>query len=174
VTVDLARLRDHVGPGPSDEELEAVLDAAIEALDDRYGPDSATVTEYLRPFGQWVKLTRRASAVTSVLEGGEAVASGDREIWPGGRYLRRLRENETAAWTGMVEVEYTPFSEEAGRDRIVLALCDLDLTKGGKYGVTSITNGPWVEEYASPADVPYDELRNTILGSLRYRGAGVH
>ena len=78
MTLDLEALREHVGPGPSDDVLEAQLAAALEAIDMRYGLaefDSADESqrEYLRPFGQWVRLGRRASAVTTVLEANEEV-----------------------------------------------------------------------------------------------------
>ena len=171
MTVDLELLRDHVGPGPSDSDLQAALDAAVEALDARYGPDVAGVTEYLRPFGQWVKLGRRAAAVVSVLEGRTAVAAADFTLWPGGRYIRRLSDGEPVSWTAMVEVEYTPYSESSERDRVALALCDLDLTR--KFGLIGITNGPWSEQYAQAAGTDYTATRQAILDSLRPRVAGV-
>lgn len=172
MTVDLAALRAHVGAGPSDSDLSAALAAALEALDNRYGTDEATVTEYLRPFGQWVKLGRRCSAVTSVLEGGETVASGDRSIWPGGKFLRRLSDSEPVAWTGMVEVEYTPLSEAAERDRITYALCDLELSR--IFGLRGITVGPWSEQYPDATDdTNYASMRTMILDSLRPQMVGV-
>lgn len=173
MTVNLERLRDHAGTGPSDDDLEAALAAAIESVDERYGPDSTTVTEYLRPFGQWVRLSRRATAITSVLEGGTEVDEADRSIWPGGRYLRRLSSDEPTAWTGMVEVEYTPLQEDAGRDRVVIALCDLELAR--IFGLRSITVGPWSEQYQEATDdMTYKATREMILDSLRPARSGVH
>jgi hypothetical protein len=93
------------------------------------------------------------------------VDAADYAIWPGGRFLRRLSSDEPAAWTGMVEVAYTPLSESASRDRVTLALCDLDLAR--RFGVTSITNGPWSESYGDAAGTDYAATREAILGSLR-------
>jgi hypothetical protein len=170
VTVDLAALRAHVGLGPSDADLQTALDAALEAIANRYGP-SDPVTEYLRPFGQWVKLGRRAEEVASVIEGGTTLDAADYAIWPGGRYLRRLSSDEPSTWTGMVEVEYTAFSEEAERDRITYALCDLTLTV--KPGLASITVGPWSESYTGADPSDYLAARDAILASLRPPNVGV-
>jgi hypothetical protein len=171
VTVDLALLREHFGTGPSDDVLETALDAALEAIDSRYGPAAATAREYLRPFGQWVRLGRRASAVTSVLEGGETVASGDYALWPGGLYLRRLDANDDpTAWTGWVDVTYTPLSEAGERDRVTIALVDLDLNR--HTGLTGITVGPWSEQYASDPD-SYATARKAVLDSMRPARVGV-
>jgi hypothetical protein len=166
VAIDLEALRSHVGLGPSDSDLQTALDAALEALAERYGTDESEVTEYLQPFGQWVRLGRRASSITSVLEGGTTVSDDDYSLWPGGRFLRRLdADGDPQAWSGMVEVAYEPFSEAASRDRVTLALCDLDLAR--RFGVTSITNGPWSESYGDAAGADYAATREAILGSLR-------
>lgn len=170
MTVDLEALRAHVGPGPADAVLSAALAAALEAIDARYGPAAATHREYLRPFGQWVKLGRRASEVTTVLEGTVAVDSADYLLWPGGRYIRRLDTAEPSTWTDWVDVIYTPLSEAAERDRVTYALCDLDLNN--TPGITGITVGPWSEQYAQQGD-SYAALRDAILGSLRPATVGV-
>ena len=165
MAIDLEALRSHVGPGPSDDDLETALAAALEAIDERYGTDETEITEYLQPFGQWVRLGRRASSITSVLEGGTTVETEDFALWSGGRFLRRLSGDDPIAWGGMVEVAYEPVSESASRDRVTLALCDLDLAR--RFGVTSITNGPWSETYGDAAGTDYVATREAILGSLR-------
>lgn len=169
MAVDLDLLRAHVGQGPSDDVLAGLLDAALEAIDDRYGPADAGGREYLRPFGEWVKLGRRASTVEAVLEGGSALGEEDYELWPGGRFLRRLSGAQSTAWAGMVDVTYTPLPEDAGRDRIVIALCDLDLNRSP--GLAGITVGPWSEQYTQ-SDEGYQAQREAILGSLRARSIG--
>jgi hypothetical protein len=170
VTVDLALLREHFGTGPSDDVLTLALDAALEAIDARYGPAAATHREYLRPFGQWVKLGRRASAISAVIESGETVDAGDYALWPGGRYLRRLdSSNDPTAWTGWVDVTYTPLSEAGERDRVTIALVDLDLNR--HTGLTGITVGPWSEQYASDPQ-SYAASREAVLRSLRPANVG--
>ena len=165
MTVDLAALRERVGPGPSDDVLEALLAAALEAIDLRYGTASATKREYVQPFGQWARLGLRASAVTTVLEGTDEVDSDHYALWDGGHYLRRLDDNEDPAlWNGWVDVTYTPLSEAAERDRVTVALVDLDLNRPA--GLTGITVGPWSEQYAQGDDA-YLKAREAILGSMR-------
>lgn len=164
--MDLETLREHIGAGPSDAVLEDLLAAAIEAIEDRYGPAGMSVREYLRPYGQWVKLGRRAESVESVRVGtDEPLEAADYEIWPdaGGRYLRRLSGDDPVAWTGWVEVEYTPLSDEASRDRVTVALVSLDLNRPA--GLAGITVGPWSEQY-SGADA-YAKTRQQILDSMR-------
>jgi hypothetical protein len=148
--LDLETLRAIVGTGPSDESLQAALDAALEALDNRYGPNTddesggGTATDYLRPFGQWVKLSRRASEITSVLEGSivggmTEVDEADYVLWEGGKYLRRLRDAEPTRWTSYaVEVEYVPFSEARERDRIIIGLVQFSLRSRSAPGGRSI------------------------------------
>lgn len=165
MTVDLSVVRDHVGPGPSDAELTRQLSAALEAIVGRYGPVEATEREYVKPFGQWVRLGLRASAVTTVLEGETAVTSPNYVIWPGGFYLRRLDDDgDPIAWTDWVDVIYTPLSEASERDRVTLALIDLEINRSP--GLTGITVGPWSEQYAQQDDA-YVVMRKQILDSMR-------
>jgi hypothetical protein len=169
--VDVATLREHVGQGPSDDVLEALLTAALEAIDLRYGPASASQREHLRPFGQWVRLGRRAISVTSVVEDGETLDTDLYELWSGGRYLRRLDDDgDETAWTTYVDVTYVPLPEDAGRDRITVALVDLCLNRPA--GLTGITVGPWSEQY-SRSDDGFAKAWDSILGSLRPTMAGV-
>lgn len=161
----LSTLRAQVGPGPSDDVLEALLAAALEAIDGRYGPSGGTHREHLRPFGEWVRLGRRAYELGAVTDGGDAVDAADVELWPGGRYVRRLSDDEPTDWTGWVDVTYTPLSEAAERDRIAMALVKLDVSH--TPGLTGITVGPWSEQYAQGDGTGYAKQREAILGSLR-------
>jgi hypothetical protein len=147
----LSTLRAQVGPGPSDDVLEALLAAALEAIDGRYG--------------EWVRLGRRAYELGAVTDGGDAVDAADVELWPGGRYVRRLSDDEPTDWSGWVDVTYTPLSEAAERDRIAMALVKLDVSH--TPGLTGITVGPWSEQYAQSDGTGYIKQREAILGSLR-------
>lgn len=170
MTVDLEALREHVGAGPSDDDLQRLLDAALEAITDRYGPEDADTREHLRPFGQWVRLGRRAESVETLLEGTvELEEDTDFEIWPGGRYLRRLADDLPRDWGDWVDVTYTHASDASQRDRVTIALVDLDLN--WSPGLSGITVGPWSEQYGSDED--YQATREAILASMRPATAGV-
>ena len=164
--IDLAGLRARVGDGPSDAVLTDLLSEAIAAIEARYGTDTGARTEYLRPFGQWARLSRPASAISSVIEGGTSLDSGVYESWAGdARYVRRLdASGNVASWIGWVEIEYTPVSELDDRNRVTVALVKLDL--GLNPGVTGITVGPWSEQYTQD-DAAYPKAREAILQSLR-------
>lgn len=165
MAIDLAGLREHIGDGPSDAVLTDLLAAAQAAITARYGSDTASRSEYLRPFGQWVRLSRPASAISSVIEGGTTVDAAEYEIWSQADYVRRLDSSgNVSAWTGWVEVTYTPTSEDAERDRVTIALVDLDINR--HPGLTGITVGPWSEQYTQD-DESYRKAREAILSSLR-------
>jgi hypothetical protein len=168
--VDLDALRDHVGAGPSDDVLEGLLAAALEAIDLRYGPATETYREYVRPFGQWVRLGIRASAVSTVIEGTSALETADYALWPGGKYVRRLHDLDPSDWTGMVDITYRPLSEAAERDRVALGLVKVDLAY--HPGLTSITVGPWSESYSQASD-SHAQAREAVLRSLRPATVGV-
>ena len=173
MTVDLATLREHVGPGPSDAVLEDYLAAALEAIDDRYGPESDEKVEYLRPFGQWLKIGRRANEIVEVVEGGTTLDAADYVLWPdaGGRRVRRLSNDEPTHWRGFVEITYEPLSSTAGRDRITIALVNLDLTRPTS-GLAGITVGPWSEQYRDTGGQSYQAAYEAILGSLYHSPPG--
>ena len=170
MAVDLDHIRSHVGPGPSDDVLADLLEAALEAIDNRYGPEADACQEYLKPFGQWVRLGRRASAVASVKEGGTEVDESGYTLWPGGHYLRRIVDDVPLAWSGWVDVAYSPLSESMERARVTVALVDLDLNR--HPGLAGITVGPWSEQYTQD-DEAYGKARDAILASLRPRSVGV-
>lgn len=163
--IDLEAARAHVGLGPSDDDLQTLLEAALEAIEARYGPIGATKREHLRPFGQWVRLGLRAEAVLSVTEGTSALDAADYELWDGGKYVRRLGTSQPVSWTAWVDVTYVPLSEDAQRDRVTLALLDHGLTN--PEGLAGITVGPWAEQYQrrEPGDVRKD--REAIIASMR-------
>lgn len=170
MVVDLADLRARFGTGPSDDALETAILAAYESLDEMYGPFTASVTEHLRPYGQWVDLSHRASAVSEVIEGTTTLDPADYTIWPGGRSLRRLTSGDPTAWLDWIDVTYTRMSMDAERDRVAIALVDLDVNRPTS-GLTSITVGPWSEHYGT-AEGQYAKDREAILRSYRQAAMG--
>lgn len=166
--LDLDGLRARIGDGPSDAVLTDLLSEAIASIEARYGTDAGPVTEYLRPFGQWVRLTRPASSITSVKEGTttlSAGASGYQSYGGDARIVRRLdASSNPTAWTNWVEIVYVPTSEQDDRNRVTVALVKHELNNNP--GLTGITVGPWSEQYTQD-DKSYAETREAILASLR-------
>lgn len=164
-----------MGAGPSTADLQLLLNAALEALGDRYGPVDADYRAVLRPFGQWVRLGRRVSAVDAVIEGRTTLDPSAYALWPdddAGKFLRRLDTSGfPQSWTDWVEVTATPFSEEANRDRVTLALIDFGLSN--PEGLAGITVGPWSEQYQTrdPGDLRME--REAIIASMRPALSGV-
>ena len=106
MTVDLAPLRDHVGDGPSDDGPRGPARGRPRghrpAL--RPGPDDVPrVRAPLRAVGRaWASAPRTS---TSVIEGTTTLEDADYELWPGGKYVRRLDASDPSDWTTMVEVD---------------------------------------------------------------------
>jgi hypothetical protein len=171
LALDLETVRAHVGDEPSDGDLQLLLEAALEAIEARYGPANATKREYLRAFGPWVKLGLRAEAVLDVTEGTTVLTEADYELWDGGMYLHRLGETQPRSWSTWVDVTYVPLSEDAQRDAIALALIDSGTVN--PEGLASITVGPWSESYQKQTPEEMQSQRQAILGSLRPPRTGV-
>jgi hypothetical protein len=173
MAVTLDDLREHVGAGPSDADLERALEAALEAVDERYGPVSDTYTEYdLNPYGHWVDLGRRAARVGSVVEGTDILDTTDYVLAAAGDRIARLdSSSRSTAWSARVTVTYTPLIGHAWRDAMVIALCDADLTNSTHAGLTGVTVGPWSETYGDAADTVAQ--REAILASGPKSGPSV-
>lgn len=172
MAIDLEAVRTHVGTAPSDGDLQLLLEAALEAIEARFGPASPTRRERLRPFGrQWVKLGLRAEAVLSVNDDGTDLTEDDYELFDGGRYLRRLGTSSWVCWNGWVDVTYAPLSEDAQRDRVTLALIDFGLSN--PQGLAAITVGPWSEQYQTKAPGDIVTERDAILSSMRSTSIGI-
>jgi hypothetical protein len=167
----LEELREHIGDGPTDDVLERLLDAAVESIDARIGTEAETTNELLRPSGSLVALSRRATAVSSVIEAEVALDAADYELRSGGRLLQRVNaDGDRVAWSGWVEVTYTHYSDEAERNRVAIGLVKLDLNNNP--GLTGTTIGSWSEQYYQ-GDRSYSVEREALLKSLRQQTAGV-
>jgi hypothetical protein len=166
----LTTLREHVGEGPSDEVLDRLLIAANQVIDERIGPADETISELLRPSGSLVRLSRRALSITSIIEGSTLLDEADYVLRQGGRYVMRLADAKPSSWRAFVDVAYQPFHNDAERDRVALALIQLDLNY--EPGLVGRTISSWSEQYAQ-GDRTYSIERESILSSLRQPAAGV-
>lgn len=172
LTVD--ELRGHVTTDLDDEALGLLLDAAYEAIDIAFGVGGsedypASITEVITTGGDLLMLSRPASAVTSVIEGANTpttLEADDYELL-GGQMVRRARDgtNPQTRWAGRVTVTYTALSDENERDRVAIALVNLDIA--GSPGVQSERLGDWAVTHENTNE--YAASRAAILASL---GAG--
>lgn len=170
--MDVETLREHVGPGPSDDVLERLLNAALQTITARYGEPAEEISEHLHPVGSLVYLSHRTAAVTAVREGTVLLDYSEYELAGGGKRLRRLDEDaEHTDWRESIEVTYVPDADDAERDRVAIALVNLDLNY--QPGMTGSTVGPWLEQYANNSAQNYKLEREIILNTMRQPTTGV-
>lgn len=122
LTID--RLRAQVETDLADDDLQAVIDDEESWLAARIGPLSGSRAEtfYVYDVDRPLRL-RRPTTTATVSDDGSAV---DVVVLDNGWSL----ESTLGAWTGPVEVTYTP-SDEAEVRRVVLELVRLALTETG-------------------------------------------
>ena len=162
MTVDVAGLRLQVETDLGDTALTGMLAAAYEAIEDRYGP-IGPVTETRRSAGNLIMLGRRAIEILSVVENGVPLEAVDWFLRPSGRMIERA----SGTWKGKVVIESQPASDALGRDRVAVALVELEASH--RPLVTSVRFGSWAEAYDQGA-AKYEDEREGILASLRPRG----
>ena len=141
-----------------------LLAAALEAIDGRYGPPADDAPGAPAPLRAVGAPRRRASALGAVLEGGEAVDAADVELWPGGRYLRRLSRRRARRLDGLGRRRPT---RRCPRPPSATASPWPSSSSTSRHtpGLTGITVGPWSEQYAQGDGTGYVEQREAILGS---------
>ena len=153
----------------TDAALQAMLTAAYQAIDKRYGPLTAT-SELHSGDGDTIILGRPTTtdAVDSVtIRHGETetlLADDDWELQGDGRTMYRLLTGTSPAYYfgAPVAVVYTPTSDSADRDRVARQLVELELLS--KPGVIGFTEGNWSIQFSN--NQSYTQLYEEILGSL--------
>jgi hypothetical protein len=153
----LARLRAFVAYAAgtdADAYLQLLLDQA-EAEIERVAGVSGPVTELCEGGYPGLVLSRPIVSITSVTEDPDGspliLASDDHRFTVGGYVLHRLAggTNPRGAWSGRVQVTYTPVSDTALREGVQLDLVRMDLA--ATPGVSSRTIGAWSESYGNSA-----------------------
>jgi hypothetical protein len=121
--------------------------------------------------GPLLMLDRAASGVLSVSETGVVLSPLDYLLRPSGMVLERLTTGPTPRryWRGPVDVVSTPLVDAANRDRVAIALVQLDLNHEPGSGTERI--GDWTDTQA--ADQTYAVERTEILGSLLLDPVGI-
>lgn len=168
MSLSVTDLRLRVTSSLGDVALQGLLDAAYEAID-AYAGDSGPVQELLTASGNGplLMLSRRALAVSSVIEHETTLADDDYELRSSGQMLYRLNTgtNPRRTWRAVrIDVTYTPYIDDADRDRVAGELVKLDLNY--KPGLVSETIGDWQEQFARNDLFNYQTERAAILASL--------
>jgi hypothetical protein len=140
----VAQLRDFVPSNLGDASLQAILDDALQTVDDALGP-TGDVTEWLTASGPLLSLSTPCSAVTSIVTdpnwstwysaGGITLDPTDYEVSGTGRVLRRLRTGVNPSWWwGGVTITYQRPSDTTLRVRATVELVKLTLAWSGYLG----------------------------------------
>lgn len=162
----VADLRRRITTALEDSDLQGLLNAAYQAIDGRV--PSGPQTELLRvDAGDLVVLSYPARSITSIRDRGVDLDPDDwAQLSP--TLLRRLATGPHPArhWH-RPEIAYLMTADEAERDRIAIALIQLDLTY--KPGLTGQRLGEWSESY-SQATGSYPAEREAILSSYAPSG----
>lgn len=167
--------------GLDDDDLRRYLDAAEEDIVRVAGPAVddylvTSVTEWFsRVTGALLMLGRAASSITSIQEYANrqtptTLAADDYELMPDGVMLRRKvgGTNSSYHWHPPVRVEYDPMSDVASRERVQIALVQLDVN--ANHGVSSEQIGSWTQQSQASSVWNYAAEREAILESLRGGG----
>lgn len=164
----LAELRTLVTTGLVDAALQVLLDDAYATIEGAVGA-AGERSEVVEPAGELLPLSRRAAAVSAVVEEVRwwnlALAADDYELDPSGLVLRRLLTgtNPRSEWWGLCRVTYTPVDDAARRNAAAVDLVKLELNYSP--GLASTTIGSWSESYATSGR-SYAEQRADILARL--------
>lgn len=166
-----AQFQEHVSTSLGAEALQRLLDAAETAIVARIGLPTP-VNELITSHGELLMLSRPAESVTTVIEGTTTLAVDDYQLRSSGMILRRLSTgtNRATCWRGRIDVTYVPLDDAAERERVQIALVQLDLNYDP--GSTGETIGAWSEQQSQTGET-YDAERESILGSLAPAASGI-
>lgn len=158
-----AEMRPYLETDLTDQELTLLVNAAYASIADAHGA-AGTITERRRgTSGRVLMLAHRASAITSIVEDDTELAADDYDLRPSGRQIERLSDgtNPASRWHGYVDLQYTNALADAERDRVAIALVQLDATYSP--GVTGERLGDHQVTFAANN---YEIERAAILASL--------
>ncbi len=176
----LYRLKGRVETDMLDAELQLMIDAEVEEINDRFGAivEIAVLEDGRRHF---IALHRRIDETETIAiveinpghAGGVAnrttMSADDYRITNGGRTIQRLIDGTNGAdlWAPLVEFTYTPVSDQNRRDETVIKLVQLSLTYEGLAKQASV--GDFSRTGSVTADA-YDKEREVLINRLQPRG----
>lgn len=138
MAITLAALREHVETDLTDAALQRVLDGAVALVDARAGAPERTIRETVYPmagFRDYLPLSRRAGAVTSVEQYETAVSAADYALDSSGYRVEHTGEGWLADEHGY-QVAYTVAADDGLRDMCVIELCRLDVAHTGEQSTS--------------------------------------
>jgi len=134
MSVTIADLGARVETDLDDDILQRILDAAEKSVERAAGNATSEVETHLAHGAQFLALSRRSTAFTSISErrrhSSDAVTLSSNDYRKVGDYkLIRLADGDNAAgfWGAEVVVTYTPEVDTNVRDRVTLDLCQVDI-----------------------------------------------
>lgn len=150
-----------------DQALQTFLDAAYQSIDAYVGV-TGDAQELLKASGNGplLMLSRRAESISVLVENDITLDPSDYQLRASGQMLYRLNTgpNPRRSWWGRVDVTYSPYLDDADRDRVAVSLVKLDINYAP--GLTSEEIGDWREQYARNDLFNYQTERAAILASL--------
>lgn len=183
----LDRIKERTGSDLSDSELQAMIDAITAELAARLGPSGPITLTLGDPtndasrYRQTLRLPRPADldaavTVTEIDPGNSGdvanrvdLTTYDYRVLHNGRTLQRLvtGPNGRRYWAPLVEITYTPLSDQSLRDEATIKLIQLDLSYRG--GLKSERAGDY--SFTLSGDPVAD--REAILAGLSPKGGMV-
>lgn len=161
MALSVSEVRGHVATQLGDDELGRLVASAYSSIAE-YAPDP--MREFITGYGDLLMLSRPAGSVTAIVERGATVDADDYELI-GSHTVRRLCRR----WRGRIDVTYALALTDADRDRVALALVQLDLNY--RPGVTGERLGDWQVTLAANSVFNYKIEREAVLESLFEPGA---
>ena len=176
----LNRLKGRVETDVLDIELEAMIDAEVAEIEQRFGVNgSITALEegqrhfiiVHRPIDETetVVIVEIDPANTGAAANRTTVAADDYRIMDGGRTIERLIDgtNGRRLWAPLVELTYTPKSDQDRRDGTVIKLVQLSLTYQGLDKQESVGDHSRSGSVTASA---FDKEREILINRLQPRG----
>ncbi len=175
----LNRLKGRVETDLTDLELETMIDETVAEIEARFGiVGSITILldgrrKFMvvhRPINEGLTVT--VVEISVAFAGGSAnettLSADDYRIRDGGRTIERLLDgtNGATSWAPVVQLTYTPTSDQPQRDEVVIRVVMADIGRSTGGGLASERKGDWAVTYRDSAI----SEREALIASLAPRG----
>lgn len=158
----IAEIREHFNTDAADDAIQRLLDAEEEAIVSLVGDTTTNFTQTFLYPPKRIVLKAEATAIVSITEDDEVLASTEYQLLDGGRILYRkgwIHDLSYIPWGDEVVIVYTPKNTLDSQKRVQMYLVGIGLTQNG-YRVERNT-----EILQEPVD--YQRERVKALRSLK-------